>query len=102
MASSPPLIAVRWRGEWRAVLAAEGPERIADAWWRLLLEEETDASAAAVPGRPGDARHGDDAESLVPIREYWRVAVPPGVWLWIFREACEAARGRWFLHGIWA
>ncbi len=95
----PQPTAVRWQGHWRAVLAAEGPERIADAWWRPLVQEGAGAAEAAPRGRSVGVSPCGDAETPPPIREYWRVAVVPGVWIWIFREA---SRGRWFLHGIWS
>jgi protein ImuB len=92
-AERPPH-AVFWEGGWRRVLAAEGPERIAEAWWRLVeggsLQEEPEARGRELAA----IRHG-----VSGIRDYWRVAVDPGRWIWIF---CEGDRDAWFLHGIWA
>jgi protein ImuB len=62
-----------WRGAWRSVDAAEGPERIEPEWWR-------DA-----PGRAA--------------RDYYRIACAGGVRLWV----CAVGRGadrRWFVHGV--
>jgi protein ImuB len=66
----PPL-RLDWRDQVHEVLAAVGPERIAPEWWL------------------GDAGS----------RDYYRVQVDPGIWLWVFREQ---ETSRWRLHGVWA
>jgi len=58
---------VEWRGRLRAVLRWWGPERIETGWWR----------------RPQS------------LRDYYRVELETGEWLWIFR-----AENRWHLHGL--
>lgn len=55
----------------RRVIASVGPERIGGEWWR--------------------ARE--------PARDYFRVQVESGRWLWVFREVIG---GAWFIHGEWA
>jgi len=72
MAATPdgPVLGVRWRDEHAGVTACVGPERIAPEWWR----------------RPG------------PTRDYFKVRLRTGQWLWIYREA---ETGRWFVHGVW-
>lgn len=92
-AERPPH-AVLWEGGWRRVLAAEGPERIAAAWWRLVERGGLQESPGARRREPAATGHGFSG-----IREYWRVAIDPGRWIWIFREG---DRDAWFLHGVWA
>ncbi len=65
---------IKWKGETYRIENGIGPERIAPQWW------------------------GRD-ESLCSTRDYFKVQLPSGVWLWLFREA---EHSRWFLHGIWA
>lgn len=60
---------VRWREQLRAVVRWWGPERIEAGWWR---------------GR--QCR-----------REYYRVELETGEWLWIFRRRPE---GDWVLQGV--
>ena len=70
----PPL-RFRWRRVLREVAAIEGPERIAPPWWR---------------GSGG------------PTRDYFRAEDVAGRRYWLYREGLygEAARPRWFLHGV--
>jgi protein ImuB len=72
-----PPIRFRWRRVLHEVTRAEGPERIADEWWRA------------------------DA----PTRDYYRVEDKEGRRFWLFREGLferETAQPRWFLHGTFA
>lgn len=68
-----PPSAVRWRGVEHRLVAARGPHRLAEEWWR-------------------DEQRG-------VTREYFAVQDDAGRWLWVFR-AVES--GRWFIHGQWA
>ena len=70
----PPL-RFRWRRVLREVAAIEGPERIAPPWWR-----------------------GQDG----PTRDYFRAEDSHGRRYWLYREGLygQAARPRWFLHGV--
>jgi protein ImuB len=72
-----PPIRFRWRRVLHEVTRAEGPERIADEWWRA------------------------DA----PTRDYYRVEDKEGRRFWVYREGLferETAQPRWFLHGTFA
>jgi protein ImuB len=69
----------RWRRVLHEIVRAEGPERIADEWWRT-------------------------AESR-PTRDYYRVEDREGRRFWLFREGLfgrEHVAPRWFLHGTFA
>jgi protein ImuB len=67
-----------WRGIWRDVTAAEGPERFEPEWWR---------------DRPDR-----------PVRDYYRVECADGTRLWICRAGLPGGivPPRWFLHGAFA
>ena len=75
----PPL-RFRWRRALHEVIAAEGPERIAGAWW------------------------GEDAG---PARDYFRVEDKSGRRFWVFRAGLyrDVIDGmtppRWFMHGLY-
>lgn len=63
-----------WNGHTHHIRNSIGPERISPEWWSsdgLLCES----------------------------RDYFRVQLEDGLWLWIFRTVRENS---WFLHGIWA
>jgi protein ImuB len=66
----------RWRGATHGVLHSEGPERIADEWWRS-------------PDRK-------------PDRDYYFVEDEKGRRFWLYREGIseEAPAPRWFVHGL--
>lgn len=69
----------RWRHVLHEIVRAEGPERIADEWWRT-------------------------AESR-PTRDYYRVEDREGRRFWLFREGLwgrEYIEPRWFMHGTFA
>jgi protein ImuB len=73
-----PPVRFRWRRALHEVAAAEGPERIALAWWR-------------------------DAEGRTLTRDYFRVETRTGARVWLYREGLyvrETAQPRWFLHGL--
>ena len=53
----------RWRGQLRRVRRAEGPERLAEEWWRRP------------PGETGAAH----------VRDYYRVEDDAGARFWLFR-----------------
>lgn len=69
---SPPFW-LSWRNEKYQLLTSIGPERIAPKWW------------------------GED-ESLFLTRDYFKVQLPEGSWLWIFRHL---ETSQWFAHGLW-
>lgn len=75
----PPAV-FTWRGVRRRVRRAEGPERIAEEWWR-------DPTVA-----PDHRR----------IRDYYAVEDADGARFWLFRAGLYGAPEppRWFLHGL--
>jgi protein ImuB len=64
----------RWRGVSHGVAHAEGPERIADEWWR----------------------------NPSPARDYYFVEDERGRRFWLYREGMsdEVPAPRWFVHGL--
>ena len=65
----PPLF-FRWRGRIRRVRRAEGPERLAEEWWRRA------------PGESG----------VADVRDYYRVEDDTGARYWLFRAGLYGAR----------
>jgi protein ImuB len=70
-----------WRRRRHRVTQADGPERIADEWWR--------------PGASGEV----DA-----IRDYYRVEDEEGRRFWLFRAGLHGGdhKPRWFVHGVFS
>ncbi len=68
----------RWRRITHSIVHAEGPERIADEWWRA------------------PSGHG--------TRDYYRVESRDGRRFWIFRARTthSGSPAKWFLHGLFA
>ena len=75
----PPL-SFRWRGQVRRVRRAEGPERLAEEWWRRPPGETTSSH----------------------VRDYYRVEDDTGARYWLFRAGLYGgpAPPRWWLHGL--
>jgi protein ImuB len=75
----PPL-RFRWRGQWRRVRRSEGPERLAEEWWRRP------------PGETGPAH----------VRDYYRVEDETGARYWLFRAGLYGSdvTPKWWLHGL--
>jgi len=76
----PPRV-FTWRGRRRQVRLAEGPERIAEEWWRKPVD---------------DIRTGF-------VRDYYRVEDEAGGRYWIFRAGLYGdpeIAVRWWLHGV--
>ena len=75
-----PPVRFRWRRAWHEVIAAEGPERIAGAWW----SEDSDGAA----------------------RDYFQVEDKTGSRFWLFRAGLyrdsASSPPRWFMHGLYA
>ncbi len=75
-----PPVRFRWRRAWHEVIAAEGPERIAAAWW----SEDSDGAA----------------------RDYFQVEDKAGLRFWLFRAGLyrdsASSPPRWFMHGLYA
>jgi protein ImuB len=73
----------RWRGASYDITGAQGPERIADEWWR--------------------APHPCQGEGLT--RDYYLVEDDEGHRFWLYREGLygrETTTPRWFVHGLFA
>jgi protein ImuB len=62
-------------------MRADGPERIADEWWRPGASSEVDA-----------------------IRDYYRVEDEEGRRFWLFRAGLHGGdrEPRWFVHGVFS
>ena len=75
-----PPMAFRWRGQLRRVRKAEGPERLAEEWWRRPPGETTPAH----------------------VRDYYRVEDDTGARYWLFRAGLYGGEEspRWWLHGL--
>lgn len=74
----PPL-RFRWRRVLHDIIRSEGPERIAPEWWRHTAQ--------------------------MPARDYYRVEDRHGRRFWLFRAGLygdEAAKPRWYLHGLFS
>lgn len=86
MALTPdgPVMTLSWRGMRLGVLACAGPERIGQEWWRW--------------DPPQEVKTRRRLRQAPPERDYFRVQVESGRWLWVFRHV---GTGRWFVHGEW-
>ena len=76
-----------WRRRTHRVAQADGPERIAEEWWRA------------------DGQHVDGGfpGSLGAIRDYYRVEDEGGRRFWLFRAGLPGdLPPRWFVHGVFA
>ncbi len=75
-----PPVRFRWRRAWHDVIAAEGPERIAGAWW-----SEKTVAARAIISR-------------------WRIerGSASGCFAQASIATCARPTPRWFLHGMYA
>lgn len=78
-----PPMAFTWRGRRHRVIRAEGPERIAEEWWRKPIDD-------VGPGF---------------VRDYYQVEDETGGRFWLFRAGLYGDPDhppRWWLHGIFA
>jgi protein ImuB len=73
-----------WRRHAHKVVKVEGPERIADEWWR--------------PRPTGKVM---PANIVPPARDYYRIEDNDGGRFWLFRDGPLNA-AKWFLHGFCA
>lgn len=75
-----PPIQFRWRGQLHRVRRAEGPERVAQEWWKRPIE-------AADPAR---------------VRDYYRLEDQEGRRFWVFRAGLyePEALPKWWMHGV--
>ena len=78
-----------WRRQTHRIAQADGPERIAEEWWR--------------PGGGLIDGAGDGSWSPDAIRDYYRVEDETGRRFWLFRAGLPGdTPPRWFVHGIFA
>jgi len=77
MATLPdgPPFWLKWREKTYEVTNAIGPERIMPEWWKT-----------------------EDKKKIDP-RDYFKVQIPTGAWLWVYRETNNS---NWYLQGLWA
>ncbi len=75
-----PPINFRWRGQLHRVRRAEGPERLAEEWWKRP------------PGETGPGH----------VRDYYRVEDDTGARYWLFRAGLYGGDDppKWWLHGL--
>jgi protein ImuB len=75
-----PPIQFRWRGLLHRVRRAEGPERVAEEWWKQPLDEVSPSH----------------------VRDYYRVEDQDGARFWLFRAGLYEAgqTPKWWLHGL--
>lgn len=82
-----PPVRFIWRRVERRVARAEGPERIAPEWWRML--------------------EGDAHRHRPRTRDYYSVEDQEGARYWVFRQGLyggeeDGTLPKWFLHGLFA
>jgi protein ImuB len=80
----------QWRRHAYKVVKVEGPERLADEWWRPR------SNGRVMP-----------ANIIPPVRDYYRVEDDDGGRFWLFRDGPHNASAgggttKWFLHGFYA
>jgi protein ImuB len=83
MPDEPPRQFV-WRRHAHRLVRVEGPERIADEWWRPR------PNGKVMP-----------ANIIPPVRDYYRVEDDDGGRFWLFRDGPLNA-AKWYLHGFCA
>jgi protein ImuB len=92
---------ITWRRVRRRIARAEGPERIAPAWWEAFAPPVAQSSAASsIPGS---------------TRDYYLIETATGARYWVFRAglyaeetgeeeaedgAAQQSAPRWFMHGL--
>jgi protein ImuB len=83
-----------WRRRRHRVTRADGPERIADEWWR-----PEGSSTGPRENLPRTRSGGGDA-----IRDYYRVEDEEGRRFWLFRAGLHVGdhKPRWFVHGVFS
>lgn len=85
-----PPMQFRWRRETHRVVRTDGPERLANEWWR------SDRSPVAL------------VRDNASVRDYYRIEDEGGRRYWIYRDGPlnglpgAGANTRWFLHGFCA
>lgn len=80
-----PPTTLRWRAVQHRVTLGIGPERIGMEWWRSARAQEPDIRAVA--------------PACLDVRDYYRVRLECGLWVWVYRALDT---GAWFVHGLWS
>jgi protein ImuB len=111
-----------WRRLSRRVVKAEGPERIAQEWWRALKSRDSTADSLPSPGKGRSAMPGGGHLAELAIgsdphpnpppfrgresqrpRDYYRIEDEEGHRYWVFREGLYQDSGdtpAWYMHGV--
>jgi protein ImuB len=74
----------QWHRHTHRIVKVEGPERVADEWWRPR------PSGKVMP-----------ANIVPPVRDYYRVEDNDGGRFWLFRDG-SLNSAKWYLHGFCA
>jgi protein ImuB len=74
----------QWHHHTHKIVRVEGPERVADEWWRPR------PSGKVMP-----------ANIVPPVRDYYRVEDNEGGRFWLFRDG-SLNTAKWYLHGFCA
>ena len=90
----PPLL-FRWRRVLHRVARADGPERLAPEWWRLVRKRAQ---------RAASRDHADSPPDVLEARDYYRVEDKDGRRFWLYRDGLyrPTIPPRWYLHGMFA
>lgn len=112
-----PPVRFTWRRVTRAVVKAEGPERIAPEWW-LALRTPSPGKGEGGDGHRPSPGGGHRAPTIVTnphpdppptrgreerTRDYYRIEDDEGHRYWVFREGLYQESGaapEWYLHGV--
>jgi protein ImuB len=121
-----PPVRFTWRRVTRRVTHAEGPERIAPEWWRLLAQAANTRAAEAEVGAQGNADAagggvqanphiglaGGGVQANMRVRDYYRVEDEHGGLYWMYRaglypngpnddaEYVTNVAPTWYLQGV--
>ena len=89
-----------WRHRRHRIARADGPERIAEEWWRQKGQTETRQIAG---GQKADGQFASADGHVGSIRDYYRVEDEAGRRFWLFRAGLPGdSPPRWFIHGVFA
>jgi protein ImuB len=103
----------RWRRSLHEVMRFEGPERIAEEWWRVSVERLSTPGASPLKHLLDDDALHQATDVPAPTRphhplltrDYFRVEDVRGRRYWLFRHGLygqETASPAWYIHGLFA
>lgn len=95
----------RWRGVTHCVAHAQGPERIADEWWRQSASRQPRWKHAFGVTDQKHAFGTDQKHAFGVTRDYYLVENDTGRRFWLYREGLygrETTEPRWFVQGLFA